>query len=120
MDALEIYLRRISAKEILIGLKGDEFIFPFANGSTKLSGRDCDFREPTSRQEDTARSEGLRGEIQGETEARQPADMRDDAKASVDFWSIQGDFICHHQNEPRVQLCAKTRNIPNSTEKILM
>ena len=30
MDASEIYLRRISAKEIWIGLKGDEFIFPFA------------------------------------------------------------------------------------------
>ena len=101
-------------------MKGDEFIVPFADGSAKLSGRDYDFREPTSRQEDTVRSESLSGEIQGETEVRQPAAMRDDAEASVDLWSIQGDFICRHQNEPRFQLCAKTRNIPYSTEKKIL
>ena len=30
--------------------------------------------------------------------------MRDDAEARADFWSISGDFICRHHNEPRVQL----------------
>ena len=30
--------------------------------------------------------------------------MRDDAEARADFWSVQGDFICRHHNEPRVQL----------------
>ena len=29
---------------------------------------------------------------------------RPDAEARADFWSIQGDFICRHHNEPRVQL----------------
>ena len=29
---------------------------------------------------------------------------RDDAEARADFWSIQGDFICRHHNEPRLQL----------------
>ena len=29
----------------------------------------------------------------------------DDAEARRDFWSIQGDFIYRHHNEPRVQLC---------------
>ena len=28
----------------------------------------------------------------------------DDAEARADFWSIQGDFICRHHNESRVQL----------------
>ena len=27
-----------------------------------------------------------------------------DAEARADSWSIQGDFICRHHNEPRVQL----------------
>ena len=27
-----------------------------------------------------------------------------DAEARADFWSIQGDFIYRHHNEPRVQL----------------
>ena len=34
----------------------------------------------------------------------QPTDTSDDAEALTDFWSIQGDFICRHHNEPRVQL----------------
>ena len=28
----------------------------------------------------------------------------DDAEVRADFWSIQGDFIYRHHNEPRVQL----------------
>ena len=50
----------------LIRKKGDDFIFPFADGITKLLGRGCEFRELTSRQEETVRSENLRGELQGE------------------------------------------------------
>ena len=32
----------------------------------------------------------------------------DDAEARADFWSIQGDFIHRHHNEPRVQLNVPT------------
>ena len=35
----------------------------------------------------------------------QPAELTDDAVARAHFWSIQGDFICRHHHEPRVQLC---------------
>ena len=31
-------------------------------------------------------------------------ETKDDAEARKDFWSIQGDFICCHHVEPRVQL----------------
>ena len=41
--ASEIYHRRINAKEVLISQKGDEFIFPVADGTAKLSGRDYNF-----------------------------------------------------------------------------
>ena len=34
----------------------------------------------------------------------QPTESTDDAEARADFWSIQGDFIYRHHNEPRVQL----------------
>ena len=34
-----------------------------------------------------------------------PTESTDDAVARADFWSIQGDFIFGHHNEPRVQLC---------------
>ena len=28
-----------------------------------------------------------------------------------DFWSIQGDFICRHHSEPRVQLCVPNEEV---------
>ena len=66
MNASDIYPRRINAKEVLIRQKDDKFIFSVADGTTKLSGRDYEFQEPTLRREQTVRSEGRSGEIQGE------------------------------------------------------
>ena len=76
-----------------------------------LSGRDYEFREPTPRREQTARSEGLSGELQGEPEELRPPESRDDAGASGDLWSIQGDFIYRPHNEHRVQfVCRKKKH----------
>ena len=58
LDASHIYPERIIAKEVLISpKKGDEFIFPVADGTAKLSRRDHDFQEPTLRREHTVRSD---------------------------------------------------------------
>ena len=105
MGASEIYPRRINAKEILIRQKQDEFIFPFADGTANLSGRDCEFREPTLRRERTERSEDLSGELQGRTgRVSTGRTRRRRWRGRADFWSIQGDFIYRHHVEPRVQL----------------
>ena len=47
LHASENYPRRIKAKEVLIRQKNDEFIFPVADGTAKMSGRDYEIREPT-------------------------------------------------------------------------
>ena len=39
--------RRINTKEVLIPQRREEFIFPVADGTVKLFGRDHAFREPT-------------------------------------------------------------------------
>ena len=88
----------------MIRQEGDEFIFPCADGTAKLSGRDYEFREPTPRREEAVRRENLRGELQGQPEESQPTELWDDAEARTDFWSIQGDFIYRHHNKPRAQL----------------
>ena len=49
MDASEIHPRRINAKEVWTPQKGDVFIFPIADCTAKLSGRDQEFWEPTLR-----------------------------------------------------------------------
>ena len=61
-------------------------------------------QEETPRREQPVRSEDLNGEIQCEPEESQPTKPKDDAEARAHFWSIQGDFIYRHHNEPRVQL----------------
>ena len=63
MNVSEIYPRRISAKEVLTTQRGKHFIFPVADDTAKLSGTDHEFRESTTRQEQLARSEGLRKEL---------------------------------------------------------
>ena len=43
----------------------------------------------------------------------QPTESTDDAEDLADFWSIQGDFIYRHHNEPRDKLCvAKEETFP--------
>ena len=45
-------------------------------------------------------------ELQGNSEGSQPTDeTKEDAEARNDFWSMEGDFICRHHVEPRVQPC---------------
>ena len=56
--------------------KDDEFIFPTADGTAKLSGRDDEFRVPTLWREPTVRSEDLSGEIQGESGESQPTEKQ--------------------------------------------
>ena len=57
MNASEIYPRRVNVNEVLISHEGEEFVFPIAGGTSKLPGREHEFREPTLGREQTVRSE---------------------------------------------------------------
>ena len=48
MDASDIYLKRLNAKEVIFRKEKGEFIFPVADGRIKLSGGDQDLRTSTS------------------------------------------------------------------------
>ena len=47
MDVSELHARRLHAKEVLTPMKGENFIFPVADGTVKVSGRDQDLRTST-------------------------------------------------------------------------
>ena len=47
MDASELHARRLNAKEVLTPTKGDNFIFPLADGTVKVSGGDQRLRTST-------------------------------------------------------------------------
>ena len=61
LDASETYPRRLNAKEVLITQRDEEFVSLMADDSAKLSGRNCEFQEPTLRRESTVRRENLSG-----------------------------------------------------------
>ena len=106
LDALQIYLRRMNATEVLIRQRQDEFTFPIADGAAIFLGKDNKFRKPILRQEQPVRNDDLSGEIQGESGESQICQPTDDAGARVDFRSMQGSFIHLRHNELRVQLYA--------------
>ena len=81
LDASKIYPQTINAKDVLTSQKRDEFKFPVADGTAKLSGKDYEFREPTKWRERTVRSEYLSGELQGEPEGAQPTEPTDNVEA---------------------------------------
>ena len=72
-----------------------------ADGSATLSGTDDEFPKPTLRREHTVKRESQRS--QGDREEFQREELKDDAEARKDFWSIQGDFTYRHHIEPSVQ-----------------
>ena len=94
LDASEINDRRLDATGVWTSEKGEFSIFPYADGTGTLCGRDHEVRESTQRQYHPVGSEDLRGE---------PTEAHDDAEARND-WSIEGDFIYRHHTVPRVHV----------------
>ena len=68
MDASELQSRRLNAKEALTPMKGDNFMFPVADGTLKRSGGDRRLNPSTfirDRPERGEEQEVLRGESDG-------------------------------------------------------
>ena len=89
--------------------RSGNFIFPVADGTVKIFGREQRLRTPTltrDRQERGEEQEILQGksdEIHSPTPLQQDS-TRDDEEAKSDFWRIIGEFIYRHHVEPRVKL----------------
>ena len=109
MDASELHARRLNAKEVLTPIKGDNFIFPVADGTVKTPGGDRRLKPSTlirDRPERGEEQEVFQGESDGlyTPSPLQDDSTRDDAEAKNNFWSAAGDFIYRHHVEPRVKL----------------
>ena len=89
-DASEIHARRLNAKEVLTPMKGDNLIFPVADGTVKISGGDQRLRTSTiwDRPERGEEQEVLQGEPGGLSSPRPHQDNStlDDAEAKNDFY----------------------------------
>ena len=94
--------------------KDDEFIFPFADGTAKLSGRDFEFLEPTLRREQTARSKDLSGELQGESGESQPA-VQTSGRSKGDFTTMNVEFKLSVPKEERFPIPLTYIDVTGST-----
>ena len=105
MDALEIYWKRLNAKEVIFPKRG-EFIFPIEDGRIKTFGGDQELRTSTLIRPRPIQGDG-HVDFLGESEGSlpQPHDSLPDAGEAInDFWSMSGSFIYRHHVEPRVKL----------------
>ena len=69
---LKINAKRLNAKEVLKQKNGEHFIFPIADVTDKLSGRDQVFRKSTSFQDYPARGEEHNDDLQEKSDGSQP------------------------------------------------
>ena len=100
-------LKKLNAKEVLTPINGEQFIFPVADGTVKLSGGVQVLRTSTLIRDRPDRGEE-QGSSQGESDGSSSTPLRDspryDGEARNDFWSISSDFTYRHHVEPRVKL----------------
>ena len=93
MDASELHARRLNAKAVLTPQRRGNFIFPIADGTVKIFGREQRLRTSTLNRERPERGEEqeiLLGKIRRITFSNplQEDSTRDDEEAKNDFWSI--------------------------------
>ena len=68
MDASELHTRRFNAKEVLTPMKGEQIVFPVADGTVKISGENQDLVTSTLIRDSPDGGEeqdNLRGELDG-------------------------------------------------------
>ena len=120
VDASEINAKRLNATEVLTSVGGEEFKFPVADGTEKLSGGDQVLRTSTLIRDRPDRGEE-QDNLQGESDGSSLSPLQDsswyDGEAKNDFWSCTGDFIYRHHVEPRVKLYVpREASFTNSTD----
>ena len=106
MDASEIYLKRLNAKEVIFPKEKGDFIFPIADGRINPLGGDQDLRTSTLKRQRPIRGESY-VDFLGESEGSLPPphdSFPDASEAISDFWSMSGSFIYRHLVERRVKL----------------
>ena len=88
MDASELHARRLNAKEVLMPMKGENFLFPAADGTVNISGEEQDLRTSTSIWDSPDRGEerdNLQGESDGSSSTSRQDSSWSDGEAKGDF-----------------------------------
>ena len=99
LDASESHARRLNAKEIMTPNDGENFTFPIADGTVKVSGGHRGIRKFSLTWDHPKRGEALRDDLRGEVVGSQPIDtLTDDREARNDFLVDRREV---HPSSPR-------------------
>ena len=117
MDASEIHVKRLNAKEVFTSMNGEKFIFPITDGTAKLSGGNQVLGTSTLILDRPDRGQG-QGNLPGESDGSSSNPFQDSSlyggDARNDFWSISGNLIYRRYAEPRVKLyVVREASFPN-------
>ena len=98
LDASEVHVRRLNAKEVLVPMNRDEFIFPCADGTVKLEGKDQEVRTsiPTRNhpEQGERHCDNIQGEAVGSDPAEQPLTNEDEARDG--FVRVSWHYVSRH------------------------
>ena len=76
LASLKYFSENWMRRKFWVTQRDEEFVFPAADGSPKISGRNYKFQEPTMRRESVEWRENISGESQGDREEFQPEESK--------------------------------------------
>ena len=91
-------------KEVLRSKNGEEFVFPFADGSVNMAGRDQVFRKSLNARSSCTRRGAQRCSSRRVGRVSTVRQQTRDAESWDDFRSISGNHIYRHHVQPRLEL----------------
>ena len=89
MDASELHARRLNAKEVFTPMKGDNYIFPVADGTVEVSGGDRRLRTST-----LIRDRPDRGEEQDILRGESERQDSQETSFTINTWNPESNFSC--------------------------
>ena len=104
--------RRLNAKEVLITQRNGEFVFPVADGSAKLSGRDYEIPGTHSETGANRKERGFQPDSQGAAEESQPAEQKRWTRSTKIFlvYSRRFHLPSSHWTESSTFMCQKKKH----------
>ena len=113
-DASKVYSRRMKTK-VLVPKEGNNFIFPFGDGSAKVAGKVLKTEHPTKFCKILKRAAIIKEKRTKQIVLVQHQ-AQDEVESKHDFWSTSGSFIHVIMSKTNNFFCATENLISNPTQ----
>ena len=111
-----MYLRIIKTKEVLVSKEGDNFIFPFVNGSVRLAGKGSEVGPSGRIRQEFEAGEEHRSDLQGETDTPDSAEQQ----RAQDELEAKLHFAHSRSGKDQHWTCHKKSHFPSHSSKLML